>query len=244
LRARGAGLPDVTAAIRHLPVTMFGAQLWLVDLTVTPASYASLSPAERARAERFVFEIDRRRFRTAHVALRELLAPFVGCEASDIEFGAGAHDKPFVVGVPQVRFNMSHSGERALVAIARGLPPGVELGVDIEDLREVTHVSDLAAAHFTPTEQRELAESAPSARNHLFLSGWTRKEACLKAVGSGLSIAPDTFDCALAPGRARTRIATATGTVGIEVESLDVETGYLAAIAVTQPDLIRAGSRC
>ena len=243
-RARGADLPDVTSAMRLLPGTVFGAQLWLVDLTVTPASVASLSVAECARAERLVFEIDRRRFRAAHVALRELLSPVVGREAADIEFDEGPHDKPFVVDAPHISFNMSHSGERALIAIARDLPAGVELGVDIEEERGVTHVADLAEAHFTASEQRELEACAPAARNQLFLSGWTRKEACLKAVGSGLSIAPDTFDCALAPGRARTSIATASGRVSIDVESVDIEPGYLAAIAITIPNPARAGKLC
>lgn len=232
------------AAIRQLPASVFGAQLWIVDLAVAPASVASLSAAERARAERLVFEIDRRRFRAAHVALRELLAPFVGREAGAIEFGEGPHDKPFVAGSSHITFNMSHSGERALIAIARDLPAGVELGVDIEEQRGVTHVADLAAAHFTESEQRELESSPPASRNQLFLSGWTRKEACLKAVGSGLSIAPDTFDCALAPGRAQTSIATASGKVSLEVESIDVEPGYLAAIATTLPNTARAGKLC
>jgi 4'-phosphopantetheinyl transferase len=231
--------------MRRLPVVTFGAEIWLVDLTGgLTAALDSLSAAERARAARLVFEADRRRFRVAHAALRALLATHMACDAADIEMNAGPHDKPFVAGFPDIGFNMSHSGERALIAIARGLPAGVELGVDIEELREVTHISDLAASHFTVSEQRELSGCPPGASNQLFLSGWTRKEACLKAVGSGLSIAPATFDCALAPGLARTSIATPSGTVCIDVESIEVEAGYVAAIAITRPAITRPGISC
>jgi 4'-phosphopantetheinyl transferase len=227
--------------MRRLPA-VFGADLWLVDLTAPLAApLAILSSAERARAERLVFEDDRRRFRASHVALRVLLAPTLGCDPAGVEFHSGPHDKPFVAGSPGVCFNMSHSGERALVAIAREMPAGVEIGVDIEALRGVSNVSDLAAAHFTAREQRELSGCAPGAIQELFLSGWTRKEACLKAVGSGLSIAPSTFDCALAPGRSRTSIATPAGVVDIDIESIDVEAGYLAAIAITRPAIARPG---
>lgn len=229
----------MTSAKRRLPVTAFGVEIWLVDLTAAPTALASLSPHERARAERLVFEADRRRFRAAHSALRELLAQRLEAVAADIEFSYGPHDKPAVTGFPDLRFNMSHSGERALIAMSSELAAGAELGVDIEELRAVTSNADLAAAHFTAREQRELAACARASSNRLFLSGWTRKEACLKAIGSGLSIAPATFDCALAPGPARTTIATPTGVICLDVESLDVEAGYLAAIAITRPDISR-----
>jgi 4'-phosphopantetheinyl transferase len=130
---------------------------------------------------------------------------------------------------------MSHSDELALIAIARGLPPGAEIGVDIEALREVRNTAELAAANFTARERAELAQVAPRERNWYFLSGWTRKEACLKAVGSGLSIAPSTFECALAPVRTLTRIPTPQGHRTVEVESIDVQDGHLAAIAITIP---------
>jgi 4'-phosphopantetheinyl transferase len=215
---------------------VLGAQLWLVDLSVTPSAtaLASLSGAERARAARFVFAEHRRRFEVAHGALRALLALETSLPAGDLEFVAGPHDKPALTRDQACVFNMSHSDARGLIAIARGMPAGLELGVDIESLRAVEDTRALAAAHFTVAEQAELAACVPAARTRMFLSGWTRKEACLKAVGSGLSIAPATFECGLSPGNRVTRIATSRGAVTVEVESVAIDEQHVAAIAVTR----------
>jgi len=222
-----------SSALRKLPPMPFGAELWLVDLSTetAPSSLSSLSEAEQARAARFVFQPDRRRFVAAHVALRALLAHQVGRDAADIELELGPHDKPFLAGSRGLVFNMSHSGELALIALAWDLPAGGDIGVDIEALRPMADALALARANYTSVEQAELNACPPALRDRLFLSGWTRKEACLKAVGSGLSIAPSTFECGLAPRRAMARI----GELQLDVESIDVAEDYIAAIAMTKP---------
>jgi 4'-phosphopantetheinyl transferase len=224
-------------AIWRLPVRTFGAKFWLVDLSAVPtaAELECLSNEEQARASRFVFDEHRRRFRMAHLALRRLLAEEVGIDAAAIEYLSGPNGKPALHEDFGVSFNMSHSDELALIATARDLPADAEIGVDIESLREVRNTGELAAMNFTALEQHELAHVAPRERNWFFLSGWTRKEACLKAIGSGLSISPQTFECALAPVRALTRIPTPQGARTVEVESVDVQDGHLAAIAITVP---------
>ena len=234
-QARGEIVVSERCAITRLPQRIFGADLWLVDLSVTAASSDCLSPAEQARAARFVFAVDRRRYVAAHVALRSLLGEFCGLAAADVRLILGPNDKPSVAGRPDCTFNMSHSGERALIAITRPVQPGDEIGVDLEELRGLTDIDALAAANFTAAEQAELAVAAAGDRERLFLSGWTRKEACLKAIGSGLTIAPSTFDCALAPGRTDVRMSTPAGAAVIAVESIEIGPGHLAAIAITTP---------
>ncbi len=231
---RDSGPAPVAQECRRLAVRTFGADYWLVDLSGTPSATAlrSLSADEQARAARFVFDEHRRRYQIAHGALRVLLGQELGCEPEALSFHANPHGKPFLPPDSDCAFNMSHSDEYALIALARG-GDHVELGVDIEAVRTVRDAQDLARLNFTPREQRELSTCPPERRDWLFLSGWTRKEACLKAIGSGLSIAPATFECGLAPLRAVTRIATADGDADVLVESIDVEPGHLAAVATT-----------
>ena len=210
-------------------------ELWRVDLRVEPTSgeLALLSADEQARAARFVFPHDRRRFRAAHVALRRLLAARTGRAAQALAFSAGPFGKPSLTGsAPTCAFNLSHSADVALIALA----PSIELGVDVEVLRVVDDALDLAARNFSGAESAQLRSTAATERDRAFLRCWTRKEACLKAIGSGLSIAPETFEAGLDPRPRVVRIATASSVVSVEVHSLDDADGVIGAIAwISQP---------
>jgi 4'-phosphopantetheinyl transferase len=226
---------QLSGAIRRLPQTPFGAEFWLVDLSERPCAteLSTLCAAEHDAAARFVFDVHRRRYQAAHVALRHLLADTLDVAPDSLEFLTGAHGKPALQAGFDCSFNMSHCEDWGLIGVRRGMG-GIELGVDIEIVREVRDAAELAQRHFTASEQRELAECAADARDKLFLCGWTRKEACLKAVGSGLSIAPSTFGCGISPGFARTCIPTSVdgASVDVEVDSLDVGGGRVAAVAM------------
>jgi len=224
--------PESQGLVR-LPLDAFGGEYWLADITgrADSAALETLSPRERARAARFVFAEHRHRFELAHAALRFVLAARLGISAAQVEFVEGPHGKPSLAPDIDLAFNMSHSDSLALIMLAQ-VPRGSEIGVDIEALRPVKDARSLAAAHFTRNEQAELEACPPDESDRLFLSGWTRKEACLKAVGSGLSIAPSTFECGLAPVRAKTRIATPAGIAHVDADSIAIGRGHLAAAAI------------
>jgi 4'-phosphopantetheinyl transferase len=206
-------------------------RLWRVDLGQAPgeAAVATLSNAERARAARFVFERDRRRYLAAHVALRSLLAEATGIAASDLVFGEGPFGKPHLPNVPAPSFNLSHSGDVALIGIG---PPGIEIGVDLEVRRTMSDALELAERHFAPAEIEALRATLPEQRDHAFLRGWTRKEACLKAIGSGLSIAPHTFDAGIAAAERVVSITTPQGLRTVRVQSRADDDGEISAVAV------------
>ena len=214
-----------------------GVDAWVVDLQAVPAreSLGALSADESARAARFKFERDRRRFLHAHSALRGLLARAVSYRAEAIEFRVGPHGKPSLPHPYSIPFNMSHSGELALIAIGTGLARDVEIGVDLEEMRAVSDSTALAAMNFTAREQAELGEFTAVERDRAFLQGWTRKEACLKAVGSGLSIAPSTFHCGLHAVRSVTQIMTPRGVTFVEVAPLDIGADHVASVAIVCP---------
>jgi 4'-phosphopantetheinyl transferase len=205
-------------------------RLWRVDLGGAPGetAVATLSAAERARAGRFIFERDRRRYLAAHVALRSLLAQATGIAASALGFDEGPFGKPFLTDAAAPSFNLSHSGDVALIGIG---PHGIEIGVDLEVRRTMSDALELAERHFAPAEIDALRATPPDRRDHAFLRGWTRKEACLKAIGSGLSIAPHTFDAGIGPEERTVSIATPDGAAVVRVTSLAEDADIVNALA-------------
>jgi 4'-phosphopantetheinyl transferase len=159
---------------------------------------STLSADERDRADRFYFERDRRRYTCARAILRRLLARYLDVDPRAIAFQYGPHGKPALSGpfAGALTFNVSHSGEVAMLAIARG----IELGVDVEQVRDMPDAEEIATRFFSPREVARLLSLPESARNAAFFSCWTRKEAYLKALGSGLARPLDEFDVTFAPG--------------------------------------------
>ncbi len=216
-------------ALRQLADTPWNTRLWLVDLDRCPDAPPGLLDAdENTRASRFVFDIDRRRYRAAHSALRQVLAAETGM-APGATYEHGPHGKPQLAAPAGAAFNLSHSAQWALIGVrAQG-----EIGVDLEVLRPIQDLETLAQEHFTEPEMQALHACADDhAALRAFLSGWTRKEACLKACGSGLSIAPRSFDAGLAPGPTRVRVQAEDGAeFMIDVTSLTLAENILGAVA-------------
>lgn len=208
-----------------------GARLWLVDLDAGSESdgWELLDPDERARAARFVFEHDRKRYVAAHSALRRLLARYTGRALSDVRYTLGEFGKPSLTGAPGCTFNLSHSENVGLIGIA----DEGEIGVDVEVLRPVLDATALSMDNFTPAEQASLFSASASDRDLVFFWGWTRKEACLKATGSGLSVAPKTFEVGLTGEDREVTMPTADGLSKVKVLSFRHGPRVLGALART-----------
>lgn len=209
--------------------------VWRVDLEApTPGpAVKTLDPAEKARAARFVFERDRRRFVASHGALRAILSLYVGEAPEDVAFTEGPHGKPALLqGKGAVRFNLSHSGEIALVAVGRDR----EVGVDVEAWREIADLLALARTCFSEAERAVLASLPELDRRPAFFAGWTRKEAFLKALGDGLARPLDRFDVTIAP-RETPRLLRVEGDdpARFAMRALDVPVGYTAAVVTEGP---------
>jgi 4'-phosphopantetheinyl transferase len=174
----------------HYPITVM-ITLHAVPLDGAPDP-ALLAPDERERAARFVHDVHRRRFIVARAALRRILGAHLGVAPATLRFTEGAHGKPALDGTG-LEFNLSHSHELALVAVTRDAP----VGVDVEHLRPVADALGIARSHFAPSERAALAAAPADARDLVFLRGWTRKEAFIKAIGEGLSHPLDQFEVSL-----------------------------------------------
>lgn len=154
-----------------------------------------LSQEECTRAASFRFPADRQRFVAAHIALRQALAEYTGLHHAALHLATGSFGKPSLSGHTRTQFSLSHSRGLALIAIGGRGP----LGADVELLRPVPDAAALAAEHFTRREQEALAALPAHERERAFLVCWTRKEACLKAIGVGLLLSPQSFEVGVTP---------------------------------------------
>lgn len=157
-----------------------------------------LSPDERERMARFAFARDRRRFLMARVLVRTMLSRYGGVAPADWRFAANVHGRPEIAerpaGVPDLRFNLSHTD--GLVACAVTI--GREVGIDVEHTgRRLTH--DVPGRFFAPREVEALCALPAAERAETFFDYWTLKEAYIKARGLGLTLPLADFAFHLAP---------------------------------------------
>lgn len=159
-----------------------------------------LSDDERARADRFRDTKARLAFAAAHSWLRHVLALYTLASAAQLRFGETPFGKPFLASEhkgPPIAFNLSHSGELAIVAVTAGMA----VGVDIERVRPVS--AEVVTGCLAPGEFAALEAIAPALRDECFIRCWTRKEACLKAIGIGLNGTLSNFEVSLDSAAAR-----------------------------------------
>jgi 4'-phosphopantetheinyl transferase len=156
---------------------------------------AVLSDDEVERASRFVFDRHRNRYLAGRLALRELLGRYLDRAPSDLRFDYSAHGKPELPG-ETLRFNVAHSDDLAVIA----LTAQDRLGIDVERVRELPDLDDVARTVFSASELEVLGALPRDTRTQAFFNCWTRKEAFVKAVGEGLSRPLRTFDVTLRPG--------------------------------------------
>ena len=198
---------------------------------------SGLSSDELARAARFHFERDRTRFSVARAALREILAHYLGASPAEIAFVYGDHGKPALAPPDgDLRFNLSHSHDLALCAVARGR----EVGVDVERIRELDDLEELSRRVFSAREQAALRRLPEPNRLAGFFTAWARKEAFIKALGEGLSHPLERFDVSLEPDRPA-RLERIDGdaerAARWTLAAVEVEAGHTAALVVEAPDL-------
>ena len=183
--------------------------LWTLHLNQNPGEDL-LSADERQRAERFKFDLHRRRYVARRTLMRKILSGYTGIPANELVFTYNPYDKPLLPDGPV--FNLSHSEDLALLAVT----VSGALGVDVERVKPLDDLVDLARMNFTEAEMRAFENATSDKRLLVFYDYWTRKEAILKAMGTGLSV----------PAKAVEAYGDAW-----QVRSLQTESGFMAAVA-------------
>ncbi len=209
--------------------------VWRIDLDdlggIIARFGSSLSDDEQARAARFRSPRDRDRFLASHAALRAILGRYARRSASELSFVVGPHGKPSLDGRPEVEFNLSHSGDLAIVAIAQG----VRVGVDVELARPIADRDAIVRRFFSPRERADFDALPEPIKPDAFYRIWTCKEAYIKAIGKGLSEPLDRFSVSADP-REPARLVEIGGHAEAAarwtIRAIDVGEGYAAAVAV------------
>ncbi len=169
--------------------------VWRISLDESTERICSfrglLSDPELQQADRFLFDVHRQRFTVGRAQLRRILGSYIGVAPEQVDFRYTNLGKPyFAEGVsdPHLEFNFTNSDDWALLAITHR----TELGIDIEKIREMTNMEGLARRFFAQPEI-DVIVRAPSElrRQEYFFRCWTRKEAFLKAMGTGLTFPLD-----------------------------------------------------
>jgi 4'-phosphopantetheinyl transferase len=155
-----------------------------------------LSLDEIERAGQFQRDATRFRFVVVRGLLRQILGSCVGAAPAQIAFSYGKNGKPALAGTDAesgLSFNVSHSGDYALIGVALRR----EIGVDIEQLRPMPDFANIARGYFSAAEIGALTAVPESDRLRAFFACWTRKEAFMKATGAGMRLALDSFSVQL-----------------------------------------------
>jgi len=215
--------------------------VWRADLGLEAAYLRhlerNLSTDERARASRFRFARDRDRFVGARGLLREILALYLNASPGRLSFGYGAHSKPFLTGEHStLRFNVSHSSDAMLLAIAHLR----EVGVDVEGMHHIGLVMDeIGDTVLSEPEKQALALIDGEDKRTNFLRFWTLKEAYIKADGRGVSLPLKRIDVSTSEGRVAV-LDEATGEwrrcLRWKLRMLAPVPGYAAALAAQGQD--------
>lgn len=203
---------------------MAAARLAALDMA---ALLQLLTPDERAGAQRYAREQDRHAHIAGRALARSALGAAMGIAPVAVPLTIGADGKPQVAGGPA--FNISHSGDHVLLALAH--VPGWAVGIDVEVHDRRTEVQKLERLVFDPAEIAWLA--AEPDRREAFFRLWVLKEAVLKAAGTGLSVDPRAM--ILDPRGLLLQSSEPALQGEWQLEDLDHGAGVSAALALFRP---------
>jgi 4'-phosphopantetheinyl transferase len=211
-----SAVPERVAARGRWPADV---SVWRVDIPLASKALALmrqiLDETERRRADRYHRPADQARFIVARHSLRVLLGADTGKAPQALRFDSGPHGKPTLADYPQLAFNVSHSGDHALIAISRER----HVGIDIERLDMAFDWQQLAEVVCTGDERRAIMRLPEPQRAPAFFRCWTAKEALLKTLGLGITeglhcVAVDPF------GNATQRPRAAPGSIAAGAAAL------------------------
>jgi len=180
--------------------------LWQIDLAraISESDRELLNAEETAKADRIIVEDKRRQSYRARAELRRILGLYLDRDPRSLCFTYGEQGKPQLAldpagALPPLCFNLSHSGTVGLVGVIAERPE-LQLGVDVEEARDGRDLEGIAESFFAPDEVAVFRRLPAHERRAAFYRAWTRKEAYLKAIGTGLSFSSTKFSISYGRG--------------------------------------------
>ena len=169
--------------------------VWKIPIHTSSATIAQyrklLDKKEESRIPFFKFEEAKNSYITSQGALRILLSGYLGISPKLIDLGRRNKGKPYSIDDPDLNFNISNSGNLAVIAFLRS----AELGIDIEQIRLLSDLDELIKRNFSAREIKFITAN-PNEKLQRFFRFWTVKESYLKAIGEGMRLTPDSIEFA------------------------------------------------
>ena len=165
--------------------------LWFADLNELDRYDSSnvfvkwLHAAEKNRYNRYQSQSQRKHFLFGRMLLKAILSKYAGCAPTDLQLDIDTRGKPFLNSNNPLclSFNLSHSGNRLVVAVSKNH----DLGVDLENIKREREILKIAQRYFSLSEIRGLKHLSKALQITRFYELWTLKESVVKACGYGLS---------------------------------------------------------
>jgi len=167
--------------------------IWSIDINesehLLSFCKSALTEAQINQSNFFEFDESRKSYIVSQGCLRLLLSYYLKRDAGQVNIGRHRKGKPFSEDDDTLFFNISHSGEKCVLAFGRNQ----EVGIDLEQLRQLSDLDELIEKNFNQKEQKYINADA-SARSLRFFQFWTMKESYLKAIGEGMRLTPDQIE--------------------------------------------------
>lgn len=160
-----------------------------------------------------------------------------GSPIGSLQFGFNENGKPYLRDHADMHFNLSHSGNYLLVALA-----GFPVGIDLEFKEKNDLLSETASVVFSEEEFLHLNSDNAGGFMEKFYNFWTRKEAYIKAIGCGFSCDPKKISIHDKSGlvndcREENSEASPKKNADWHVHNLNILEGFAAALAVPFSDV-------
>ncbi|HWK61746.1 MAG TPA: 4'-phosphopantetheinyl transferase superfamily protein [Eoetvoesiella sp.] len=222
LEVQGCDLPPQACRVWLLPL--------VADDKVSDAVLPLLADDERTKANAYRVPFARHRFVQTRGALRLLLGRCLHVPAASLRFDYGEFGKPVLAQGEAWHFNVAHSGDYALLAIADGR----EVGVDIERHRSLPDLAALAGTVFSLDEAAAWHSLPEAERVPGFFAAWSAKEAVAKATGRGLGLGLEKLEVGVpASGESFAPRSVRVGaSAACRLFTLPAPAGYAAALAL------------
>lgn len=209
--------------------------LWSIPLaSPTPTSSLQiLSCPERARAARLTGS-SRETFVASHAAARQIIAGYVGLPPGDVALIADYGQRPRLAD-HTMAISLAHTEGLALLALSHE-----EVGVDVERSSAIPadEVEDLAAFILSPPERDQMNALTPASKPRALVEAWSRKEACLKLMGLGVSqVLMAEITVSGGKGSTRHRASICTRPEHYRIEDLELHEGFVGAVATETASL-------
>lgn len=161
--------------------------IWQADLNENRLFQLSsyfyiLNQEEKENASNFKETYQKKYYILSHVILRLLLSKYTGVDPALIEIHKNKYGKPFITS-HNLQFNISHSKNKLAIAIAV-----CEVGIDIEYVNPNFDINEILNVTLSINEELNIKKLKPNLQKKQFYLYWTKKEALLKAIGTGINM--------------------------------------------------------